>query len=176
MQTDAEGNDVTVRWSTGLLDEHSYVYHPPRFVPGTAEADQEFRTTVTRAAGPAARAVRFQEFDATYGSGGLALLLPVTHVLLTPWAWLRFTALFAGVVILARMLTARRHRSAEGVSWAVAALVTGAGFAAYLWAEPGRDAPAGRAPRWWRAWLASLATGAGVSALGALVLLAAGRL
>ncbi|MFI2207589.1 hypothetical protein ACH47Z_44495 [Streptomyces sp. NPDC020192] len=176
VQTDAEGIDVTVRWSTGLLDDHSYVYHPAGFVPGTDQADQNVRATVTRAAGPAARAVRFHEFDATYGAGGLSLLLPVTSVLLTPWTWLRFLALFAGGAILARMLTARRHRLAEGAAWVLAALVTGAGFAAYLWAEPGREGPAGRAPRWWRAWLASLATGVGAAALGAVVLLVAGRL
>ncbi|WEO92652.1 hypothetical protein A6P39_000050 [Streptomyces sp. FXJ1.172] len=114
VHTDAEGTDVTVRWSTGLSDDHSYVYRPVGFVAGTDEADREFRSTVTGAAGTSANSVRFNEFDTTYGAGGLGLLLPVTYVLLTPWTWLRFLALFAGALVQARMLTASRHRLAEG--------------------------------------------------------------
>ncbi|MGW0767408.1 hypothetical protein [Streptomyces sp. NPDC002676] len=179
VQMDAEGTDVTVRWSTGPLDEHSYVYRPAGFVAGTDEAARDFRATVTRAAGTSAERIRFRDFDATYGAGGLALLVPVAYVLLTPWTWLRYLAILTGAVVLARMLTARRHRLADGPAWALAGIVTGAGFLAYLWAESGsepRDPDSvTAAPRWWRAWLAALATGAGMGVLGAAVVFAAGR-
>jgi hypothetical protein len=182
VRMDAEGTDVTVRWSTGPFDEHGYVYRPAGFVAGTEEAARDFRATVTRAAGTSAERVRFRDFDASYGAGGLTLLVPAAYVLLTPWTWLRYLALLTGALVLARMLTARRHRLATGPAWALAALVTGAGFLAYLWAEPGARPGSGTGaegptavPRWWCAWLAALATGAGMAALGAAVLFAAGR-
>ncbi|WP_225830439.1 hypothetical protein [Streptomyces sp. NK08204] len=176
VRMDAEGTDVTVRWSTGPFSEHSYVYRPAGFVAGTDEAARDFTATVTRAAGASAQRIRFSDFDAGYGAGGLTLLVPVAYVLLTPWTWLRLLAILTGAVVLARMLTARRHRLADGPAWALAGLVTGAGLLAYLWAESGAEEPAAGTPRWWRAWPAALATGAGMGVLGAVVLLAAGRL
>jgi len=105
------------------------------------------------------------------------MLVPVGWVLFTPWRWLRILAILAGVVIMARMLTARGHRRASGEAWLLAAVVTGMGFFGYLWAESGIAGPPGAtvAPRWWRAWLGALATGAGLGVAGGLILLATGR-
>lgn len=176
VQTDSRDSDVTVRWSTGLLDDHSYVYHPAGLVMGWDQVEEDLRAALERAAGPAVRAVRFQEFDSGYGVGGLSALMPVFYVLLTPWAWLRHLALFAGAAVMARMLSARRHRLAEGAPWLLAALVTGLGFAAYACAESGRGGPAGRAPRWWRAWVASLGAWAVAVTLVTALLFGTGRL
>ncbi|MCX3058346.1 hypothetical protein [Streptomyces beihaiensis] len=176
--TDLQGTDVTVRWG-GLLTERSYVYRP---VDPTQDSVPEFMATVRRKAGSAADQVRFRDFDATYGAGGLGLLLPVAYVLLTPWWWLRLAAVLAGLAVLARMLTASGHRRASGPAWALAGLVTGVGLLGYLWAEPGgtpKGGPPGSAagaPRWWRAWLATLITAAGLGAVGVLVLVIGGRL
>ncbi|MFI9809172.1 hypothetical protein ACIHEJ_33325 [Streptomyces sp. NPDC052301] len=176
VQTDAQGRVVTVRWNTGLLDDHSYVYRPTSFVAGTHEADLDLRATVDRAAGASARSVRFSEYDATYGAGGLSLLFPVGYVLLVPWTWLRLLVMSTGVVVLIRMITARRHRLATGPAWVLAALVTGAGFVGYLWVESGQQRSPAKAPHRRGAWLASLASAASTAALAATVLLAAGRL
>ncbi|WP_055490710.1 hypothetical protein [Streptomyces sp. TP-A0356] len=177
VQMDAADSEVTVRWSTGLLDDHSYVYKPTGFVLGPEDAVHDFTTTVTRATGPSAEHVRFSDFDAAYGAGGLTLLVPIAYALLTPWPWLRFLAILTGGLVLARMLTARRHRLASGPVWMLAALLTGTGFFGYLWAEPGTWASSAvSAPRrWWRAWLVALATGAGMAVTAVLVLFAAGR-
>jgi hypothetical protein len=178
---DLQGTDVTVRWRTGPLTERSYVYRPAGFVQAPV---RDVMASVRREAGPAAAQVRFRDFDATYGAGGLGLLVPAAYVLLTPWRWLRLMALLAGLAVVARMLSARVHRRASGSAWALAGLVTGVGLVAYLWAEPGGvqesglpDSVAGAAAlRWWRAWLAALVTAAGLGAGGVLLLLIGGRL
>ncbi|MFJ4409358.1 hypothetical protein [Streptomyces sp. NPDC088910] len=184
VRVDDQGSDgITVRWSAGPLTERQYTYRPANPFPrGRNGVVGEFTADIRRQAGPAADGLAVRSFDSSYGAGGLTLLVPVAYVLLTPWAWLRVAALLAGLLVVVRTLAVTRHRRASGPAWLLACAVTGAGFFGYLWAEPGGGPGPGtsgdgsvRAPRWTRAWLASLASAAGLAVLGALLLLVAGR-
>jgi hypothetical protein len=180
VHVDDGGSDgITVRWSAGPLTERQYTYTPANPFPGgRSGVIGEFTADIRQQAGRSADGLAVRSFDSSYGAGGLTLLLPAAYVLLTPWQWLRAAAVIAGLVVVVRTLALSRHRRASGPAWLLACVVTGAGFFGYLWAEPGDPAAAGGpagAPRWTRAWLASLASAAGLATFGALLLLVAGR-
>jgi hypothetical protein len=176
VQVDSRGDDVRVRWHTGILTEREYRYLPKD--PG-GEVMNEVIAVVKRQAGPRADHVAFQYYDASYGTGGLSVLWPTTYVFFTPWGWLIAASVLVGLVVLWRALWVERHRRASGPAWALASLVTGFGFFAYLWAEPGGGPPAreggpGPAPHPARAWVLTLCTVVALVASGVLLRLVAG--
>jgi hypothetical protein len=172
VQVDSRGDDVLIRWHTGIITEREYRVQSKE-PGGTDQVARDVIADIRRQAGPRADNVTFRDYDASYGAGGLGMLWPTTYVFLTPWTWLIVAAVSIGLIVLWRALWVERHRKASGPAWALACLLTGFGFFAYLWAEPGGTGR--RPPHWVRAYLSTLATAMALVVFGVL-LLGAGRL
>ncbi|GAB2928746.1 hypothetical protein [Streptomyces mayteni] len=158
--------ELRARWSTGFLGTREIVEPLEGLSP-----EEDFVARVESAMGDEARELVTDGRDPSTDVGGLAIVVPLAYVRLVSSAWLAWGVVGCCVASLVAMMVRdnQGHRAPSAGYWLALSLLSGVGFAAYLWSEPRPLLGSGGAMSGWRVAGATAVWG-GIAVVGLAVL------